>query len=280
MNKVKIIAEIGLNHNGDIDIAKQLIMVAKAAGCDYVKFQKRNPDVCVPEDQKSKIRQTPWGEMTYIDYRWRVEFNQEQYQQIHNFCQSIGIKWFASVWDKDSVDFIQKINLDNNYHSIMKIPSALITDTELCKYASTRCNQLLISTGMSTEEEIEDCVRTCNPDVIMHTNSTYPCPVEELNLNYILWLKNKYRDKEIGYSGHEYGLVTTFATIPMGATWIERHITLDRNMWGSDQSSSIEPSGVFKLVKGIRDIEKSLSFAPSERYVLGGELQKKQTLRK
>lgn len=278
-NGVKIIAEIGINHNGDLDIAKQLIMVAKAAGCDYVKFQKRNPDVCVPEEQKNKIRKTPWGEMTYLEYKWRTEFNEEQYQEIHDFCMSIGIDWFVSVWDVDSVEFIKKLNTKNNYFSIMKIPSALITNDELCELASYSCDKLIISTGMSTEDEIIKCVKISDPDVIMHTNSTYPCPVEELNLNYISWLKVAHPGREIGYSGHEYGLVTTFATIPMGATWVERHITLNRDMWGSDHKSSIEPSGLFKLVKGIRDIEQAFSIPTGSRILFGGEKEKMKTLR-
>jgi N-acetylneuraminate synthase len=276
----KIIAEIGINHNGDLGIAKKLIMLAKSAGCDYVKLQKRNPDVCVPEDQKTKIRQTPWGEMTYLEYKWRTEFNEDQYQEIHDFCKSIGIAWFVSVWDKDSVDFIKTLNDKNNYKSIMKIPSALITDLDLCKYAGSRCDTLIVSTGMSDEHEVLACINACNPDVIMHTNSTYPCPVDELNLNYITYLKKSHPGRDIGYSGHEYGLVTTFATIPMGCTWIERHITLDRSMWGSDQASSIEPSGLFKLVKGIRDIESALSTPISPRTVFGGELTKQKSLRK
>lgn len=281
MEKTKIIAEIGINHNGDIEIAKQLIMVAKAAGCDYVKFQKRNPDVCVPEDQKSKMRQTPWGEMTYLEYKWRTEFNYEEYDIIDNFCHQIGIKWFVSVWDKDSVDFMDIFRrLGKSYDGTMKIPSALITDLELCGYARNNCENLIISTGMSTENEVRACINDCAPDVVMHTNSTYPCPVEELNLNYINWLKSWYPGLDIGYSGHEYGLVTTFATIPMGVTWIERHITLDRNMWGSDHSASIEPSGLFKLVKGIRDIEAALSIPMSAREVFGGELAKQKSLRK
>ena len=278
MNNVKIIAEIGINHNGDLKIAKDLILVAKAAGCDYVKFQKRNPDICVPEDQKNKIRQTPWGEMTYLEYKWRTEFGYEEYDEIDRFCKEIGINWFASVWDKSSVDFMMKYKTDLGV--VMKIPSALITDLELCQYAKDKSDYLMISTGMSTEDEVRLCIASCNPNVIMHTNSTYPCPVEELNLNYIHWLKNWYPEKEIGYSGHEYGLVTTFATIPMGVTWIERHITLDRNMWGSDHSASIEPSGLFKLVKGIRDIEASLSIPTKAREVFGGELTKQKSLRK
>jgi len=278
MNKTKIIGEIGINHNGDIDIAKQLILVAKAAGCDYVKFQKRNPDICVPEEQKSKMRQTPWGEITYLEYKWKTEFGEAEYDEIDRFCKEIGINWFASVWDKTSVDFMVKYKTDLGV--TMKIPSALITDTELCEYAKDKSDYLMISTGMSTEEEIRLSIDSCDPQVVMHTNSTYPCPVNELNLNYITWLKENYPGKEIGYSGHEYGLVTTFATIPMGVTWIERHITLDRDMWGSDQSASIEPSGLFKLVKGIRDIEESLTIPKQARKLFGGELSKMKSLRK
>jgi len=279
MNKTKIIAEIGLNSNSDMDLTKKLIMMAKSAGCDYVKFQKRNPDICVPEEQKSKIRQTPWGEMSYIDYKWKMEFNEEQYQEIHDFCMSIGIDWFVSVWDIESVVFMTKLNKKNGYKNILKIPSALITDINLSFYTRQEADFVIISTGMSTEQQIIDCVNVSKPDVIMHTNSTYPCPVNELNLNYITHLKKLYPNKEIGYSGHEFGLVTTFATIPMGVTWIERHITLDRDMWGSDQKASIEPSGLFKLVKGIRDIEKALSLPEGDRYIFGGEKEKLKTLR-
>jgi len=277
-SKTKIIGEIGINHNGDIAIAKQLILVAKAAGCDYVKFQKRNPDICVPEEQKGKMRQTPWGEITYLEYKWKTEFGEAEYDEIDRFCKEIGINWFASVWDKTSVDFMMKYESDLGV--AMKIPSALITDIELCEYAREKADYLMISTGMSNEDEVTLCIDACNPDVIMHTNSTYPCPVNELNLNYITWLKNHYAEKEIGYSGHEYGLVTTFAAIPMGVKWVERHITLDRGMWGSDHSASIEPSGLFKLVKGIRDIEESLSIPEGPRELFGGELSKMKSLRK
>ena len=167
----------------------------------------------------------------------------------------------------------------SKYTNIGKIGSASITDLELCAYAHSKFDTLIISTGMSTEEEIEKCVEVCKPDVIMHTNSTYPCAVENLNLRYIEHLKNKYPTSNIGYSGHEYGLVTTFATIPMGCTWIERHITLDRNMWGSDQTSSIEPSGLLKLVKGIRDIEKAMQYEPQDRIQFTDENMKKNSLR-
>jgi N-acetylneuraminate synthase len=270
---VKIISEIGINHNGSMQICKDLIMLSKVSGCDYVKIQKRNPDVCVPEAQKSTIRKTPWGEMTYLEYKWKLEFTEEQIKELVEYSKSIGIEFFASVWDIDSVKLMAK------YTKIGKIPSALITDLELCKCAREHFKFLIISTGMSNEDEVEACIKACNPDVIMHTNSTYPCPVEDLNLNYIKWLQQKWTGKEIGYSGHEYGLVTTYAAVSIGATWVERHITLDRNMWGSDQSSSIEPDGLIKLVKGIRAIEKATLYEPGPRKEFAGELSKKKTLR-
>jgi len=271
---VKIIGEIGINHNGSIEKCKELIDLCKLSGCDYAKIQKREPDLCVPENQKSKMRETPWGTMTYLDYKKKIEFNEDEIKELIEYSKNIGIEFFASVWDKTSVDVMCK------YTKISKIPSALITDLELCAYAREKFEKLIISTGMSTEEEVIECIKVCNPDVIMHTNSTYPCPVEELNLNYINWLKEKYTNKEIGYSGHEYGLATTFATISMGVKWIERHITLDRTMWGSDHTSSIEPSGLFKLVKGVRDIEKALKYESGPRKQFEKENIKKESLRK
>ena len=278
---IKIIAEIGINHNGDLDTCKKLIDVAKMAECDYVKFQKRTPDVCVPEEQKNVMRDTPWGRMTYLEYKHKIEFGKEEYDEIDRYCKERGIDWFASVWDIQSVDFMKQ------YKKITKIPSALITDKELCSWARENNDTLIISTGMSTEEEIEKCVELCEPDVIMHTNSTYPAPSDELNLNYITWLKEKYPSSDIGYSGHEFGLVTTFATVALGVSCIERHITLDRSMWGSDHVASVEPIGVWKLVKGVRDVEKSLGEELSfyagigdGRKLLSGEKSKRKSLRK
>ena len=271
---VKIISEIGINHNGSIELCKELIMLSKVAGADYVKIQKRNPDVCVPEEQKNKIKQTPWGEMTYLEYKKKIEFNEEQIKELCEYSNNLGITFFASVWDVDSAILMSK------YTRIAKLGSASITDDELCRVTRELFDYVIISTGMSTEEEIEVAVENSQPDVIMHTNSTYPCPVEELNLRYIEHLKNKYVDKEIGYSGHEYGLVTTYASVALGASWIERHITLDRNMWGSDQTSSIEPSGLIKLVKGVRDIEKAMQYEPGPRMQFDGENLKKKSLRK
>ena len=271
---VKVIAEIGINHNGDMELAKQMISLAKIADCDYAKIQKRNPDVCVPEDQKNKEKDTPWGKMTYLEYKKRIEFNETEIQELFRHAQSVGIEFFASVWDNDSVDCMSK------YTNIGKIPSALITDLDLCQYARQKFTTLIISTGMSTESQVRECIKTCNPNVIMHTNSTYPCPVEDLNLRYIEYLRSNNPTKEIGYSGHEYGLVSTFGAQALGVTWIERHITLDRSMWGSDQVSSIEPGGLFKLVKGIRDLEKAMQYLPQERIMFPKEYLKMKSLRK
>ena len=271
---VKIISEIGINHNGSIEQCKELIMLSKVAGADYVKIQKRNPDVCVPEHQKTKMRKTPWGEMTYLEYKHRMEFSEEQIKELCEYSQSIGIDFFASVWDLDSVKLMSK------YTKIAKLGSASINDLELCKATRQAFDFVIISTGMSTEEEIEAAVEASQPNVIMHTNSTYPCPVEDLNLRYMEHMKEKWgKSMEIGYSGHEYGLVTTYAAVAMGATWVERHVTLDRNMWGSDHSSSIEPDGLIKLVKGIRSIEKATQYEPGPRKQFEGENAKKDSLR-
>jgi len=266
----KIIAEGGINHNGDIEIAKKLIDAAVVAGCDYIKWQKRNPDVCVPEEQKNKRKDTPWGEMSYLDYKKKIEFGKEEFDELFSYCGD-RIKCFASVWDHDSVDFMSK------YTDIAKIPSALITDKTLCRNAREKFKTLIVSTGMTNEEDIKKCIYACDPDVIMHTNSTYPSPVEELNLKYITHLRSEW-DADIGYSGHEYGLTTTFAAVAMGASWIERHITLDRMMWGSDHVASVEPVGLLKLVKGIRDVDKSMG-SSGPRVVMGGELEKLKALR-
>jgi len=271
---VKTIAEIGINHNGSVEITKKLIDAACIAGFDYVKFQKRNPDVCVPEHQKSVMRDTPWGRMTYLEYKYRVEFGKKEYDEIDRYCKEKGIGWFASVWDKDSVDFM------SNYTNISKIPSALITDYDLCRYSRNNFDTLLISTGMSDQREVDLAIHNANPDVVFHTNSTYPSPISELNLNYIHWLKSdgNANNYKVGYSGHEYGLTTTFAAVALGATWIERHVTLDRTMWGSDHLASVEPAGMMKLIKGIKDIESALgSMGPRE--VLGSELSKRKSLR-
>jgi len=271
---VKIIAEIGINHNGDLDLCKKMMHLAKYAGVDYVKIQKRTPDLCVPENQKNKQKDTLWGKMSYLDYKKKIEFNEEQIQELFQYAKEINIDFFASVWDIPSVDLMAK------YTNIGKIPSALITDLELCSYARSKFEVLMISTGMSTENEIEECVLASNPDIIMHTNSCYPANYDELNLQYITWLKQKYPTAQIYYSGHEYGLSTTIAACALGIDGLERHITIDRNSWGSDQLSSIEiVPGLFKLVKAVRDVEKALQYTPGPRILFKNELIKKESLR-
>lgn len=269
---MNLIAEIGINHNGDIEICKKLINLAKLSGFNFVKIQKRNPDVCVPELQKNKLKNTPWGEMKYIDYKKKIEFDEFQIIELIEYSKKIEIIFFASVWDKDSVDIMSK------YCKYGKIPSALITNLDLCKYARDKFENLIISTGMSTEEEIEECVKICNPDVIMHTNSTYPSPDKDLNLRYITWLKNKY-NKEIGYSGHEKGIISTLVTIPLGVTWIERHVTLDKNMWGSDQKASLNPIEMFKLCDDVNLVLSTLLYDPGPRKLFDSENEKRKSLR-
>lgn len=254
MKKTYIIAEIGINHNGDIDIAKRLIDISAAAGCDAVKFQKRNPDICVPEHQKHVMRDTPWGKMTYLDYKYKVEFGKKEYDEINRYCKEKAIAWSASPWDLDSLEFLNEYDIP-----FIKIASASITDKELLKKACQTGKKVIISTGMSSEEEIYEAVNIlkdyANDYAILHCNSCYPAPIEELNLSCIKTLKDKY-NCEVGYSGHEFRLGTTVAAVYLGATIIERHITLDRTMWGSDHMASVEPQGIFKLVSGIRELEK------------------------
>ena len=262
MKKTYIIGEIGINHQGDLDIAKRLIDIAAAAGCDAVKFQKRNPDVCVPEAQKNKPRSWQGVDMTYLEYKYKVEFGKEEYDEIDRYCKQQGIAWSASPWDMDSVEFLEKYNLP-----FIKLPSASLTDDDLLTACVERFPKVIFSTGMSTEEEIDhavDTLRTAKafynktePIGLLHCNSTYPAPVDELNLSAIKTLKDKYSDFTIGYSGHEFRLGTTVAAIYLGAEIIERHITLDRTMEGSDHMASVEPQGLFKLVSGIRELEQA-----------------------
>lgn len=255
MKKTYIISEIGINHNGDLDIAKRLIDISAAAGCDAVKFQKRNPEVCVPEHQKSVMRDTPWGAMTYLDYKYKVEFEKEEYDEIDRYCKEKGISWSASPWDLDSLDFLDQYDIP-----FIKIASASITDLDLLRRACKTGKKIIISTGMSSEEEIDVAVGILDSEAsdyaVLHCNSSYPAPIEELNLSCVKTLKNKY-NCEVGYSGHEFRLGTTVAAVYLGATIIERHVTLDRTMWGSDHMASVEPQGLFKLVSGIRELEKS-----------------------
>lgn len=252
---VYIIAEIGINHNGSLELAKKLIEGAASAGCDAVKFQKRTPEICVPKDQWEIERDTPWGRLTYIDYRRKVEFGFEEYFEIDSFCKEKGIDWFSSVWDEESVKFMEK------FKPIMyKVASASLTDLSLLKKIKTTGRPIMLSTGMSSMKEIEDAVCILDREnlLLAQSTSTYPCALEELNLNVIKTFKEKFNNIPIGYSGHETGLAPTLAAVALGATFIERHITLDRAMWGTDQAASVEIAGLQRLVKDIRDIEKAL----------------------
>lgn len=269
-----IIGEIGINHNGDLSIAKRLIDVAVMAGCNAVKFQKRTPEKSVPPEYQNVKRETPWGLMTYLEYRHKVEFGYEEYAEIDRYAKEKGILWFASCWDEDSVDFIEQFT-----PPCYKVASASLTDDPLLKKIKSTKRPIILSTGMSTLEEIEAAVNLLSTDnlLIAHSTSTYPCPPEELNLRMIQTLQNRY-DCPVGYSGHEVGLQATFAAVTLGADFIERHITLDRAMWGSDQAASVEPWGLMRLVRDIRVIENALG--DGQKRVYPSELKARQKLRR
>jgi len=274
-HQVYVIAEIGINHNGSLEVARKLIEGAAQAGCDAVKFQKRTPELCVPMDQRQIERDTPWGRMTYMDYRYKVEFSFDDYSEIDAYCREQGIAWFASCWDEEAVDFMEQFN-----PPCYKAASASLTDLALLKKTKATGRPLIISTGMSTMEEVDAAVNELGRDnlLIAHANSTYPCPVEELNLRMIHTLQQRYPENPIGYSGHEVGLATTWAAVALGATFVERHVTLDRAMWGSDQAASVEISGMSRLVSNIRDIEQS--FGDGVKRVYDGEAAARKKLRR
>lgn len=250
-----MVAEIGINHNGDLAIARQLIDYARVFRWDCVKFQKRNPDKCVPEHQKGVLRDTPWGQMTYLQYRKRLEFSAEQYAALWAHCGN-DIAAAASVWDEDSVDFMLQFA-----SPFLKVPSAHLTNDDLLTYICRRQVPVLLSTGMSTQEEVDHAVelvqRHTDNFAVLHCHSCYPAPDDELNLRVI----STYRDRygcPIGYSGHEFGLTATLAAVALGARIIERHVTLKRTMWGTDQMASVEPQGMLKLAQQIRSLEGSM----------------------
>jgi N-acetylneuraminate synthase len=249
-----IIAEAGINHNGDIEIAKKLIEAAKHAGVDAVKFQKRTPELCVPPEQRGQMRETPWGYITYMEYRQKTEFGKAEYDEINRFAKEVGIDWFVSVWDEEAVNFMEQYN-----PLCYKIPSASLTDHKLLQHLRKTGRPLILSTGMSTMDQIKSSVELVGLDnlVLTHATSTYPCDPHELNLRMIDTLRKTF-SCPIGYSGHEVGLVTSAVAVGLGACMVERHITLDRAMWGSDQAASVEPGGFEKLVKYIRVTEQSV----------------------
>ena len=254
-HRVMVVAEIGINHNGSLEVARKLIDGALLAGCDAVKFQKRTPERCVPRDQWYVERDTPWGRMPYIEYRRRIELSEQDFEAIDRYCRERGILWFASCWDEESVDFIEQFD-----PPCYKAASASLTDLPLLRRMRTTSKPLMLSTGMSTTEEIDRAVAAVGEEdlLLAHATSTYPCPVEQVNLRMIDTLRRRFPRIPIGYSGHETGLAPTWAAVAMGAAFVERHITLDRAMWGSDQAASVEIVGLVRLVANIRDIERSL----------------------
>lgn len=248
----EIIAEIGINHNGNLDLALEMMLSAKSCGCNYVKFQKREPEICVPKSHWHKKRQTPWGELDYIDYKKRIEFDQDAFDAIDDYAKEIDMPWFASCWDMPSVSFIANYEVP-----IIKAASASITDHGLLLAMKATGIPVMISTGMSTMAEIDQAVQTIGSEALMiaHSTSIYPCPPEKLNLQMIQVLKERYSKAHIGYSGHEQGIVPSFAAAIKGAKFIERHFTIDKNMWGTDQSSSLEPDEMRQMIEMIRQFE-------------------------
>lgn len=272
---VYVIAELGINHNGSLDTAKRMIDGAVLAGCDAVKFQKRTPELCVPRDQWHIERDTPWGRMTYIDYRHKVELGMREFVEIDRYCRERGIQWFASCWDEEAVDFMEQFD-----PPCYKAASASLTDHALLRAMKATGRPLIISTGMSTMEEIVAAVDAVGRQdlLIAHSTSSYPCPVDAINLNMIGTLRAKYPDRPIGYSGHEVGLSPTWAAVAMGACFVERHLTLDRAMWGTDQAASVEITGFMRLVSNIRDIERA--FGDGVKRVHESELAVRKKLRR
>lgn len=271
-----LIAEIGINHNGDLQIAKKLLDATFACGWNCAKFQKRNPDVCVPEHQKSVKRETPWGTMSYLEYKYRIEFGTSEFDAISNYCHEKPLDWSASVWDMDSLAFIASYDVP-----FIKIPSAKLTNFELLIAAGKSGKPVIISTGMSTELEIEQAVKCLTEQTsdicILHTNSSYPAPYEELNLNVIPALKKKYPQFVIGYSGHESDLEASVVAVGLGAMVVERHVTLSHDLWGTDQKSSLEFVAMDMLAKRIKHVPAMLG--GSERRITSSEVSIRKKLR-
>ncbi|WP_251449512.1 N-acetylneuraminate synthase family protein [Microbacterium sp. Marseille-Q6648] len=270
-----VIAEIGLNHNGDVELAKRLIDVAADAGVDAVKFQKRTPEICTPEHMRGVPRETPWGTMTYLQYRHRVEFDRDQYIEVGDHATLRGLDWFASPWDVPSVHFLEDLNVVAH-----KVASASLTDVELLEALRQTGKPVILSTGMSTIEQIDRALEIVGTDrvVLMHATSTYPMEPEEANLRVIPVLRDRYPGVPVGYSGHERGLQISVAAVALGAVAVERHITLDRTMWGSDHAASLEPTGLAHLVRDIRIVEAAMG--DGVKRVFPGELAPMAKLRR
>lgn len=269
-----VIAEIGINHNGDVGLAERLIDVAAEAGCDAVKFQKRTPEVCVPPDQRDRRRETPWGEMSYLEYKHRLEFGHAEYEILGQRAVSAGLQWFASPWDVPSVTFLEDLGVVAH-----KVASACLTDDDLLAAIAETRKPVLLSTGMSTIDEVDRAVDILegSPLALLHTTSTYPCPAEETNLLMIRTLEDRY-GLPVGYSGHERGLQVSIAAVALGAVAVERHITLDRAMWGSDHAASLEPQGLMHLVRDIRLVEEAMG--DGVKRIFPGEVEPRHRLRR
>ncbi|WP_439590880.1 N-acetylneuraminate synthase family protein [Microbacterium sp.] len=272
---VYVIAEIGLNHNGDVELAKRLIDVAADAGADAVKFQKRTPEISTPEHMRDMPRETPWGTMSYLDYRRRVEFDRDEYIEVSDHAMLRGLEWFASPWDEPSVAFLEDLGV-----SAHKVASACLTDTGLLQALRDTGKPVILSTGMSTIEQIDRATDVLGTDrlVLMHATSTYPMEPDEANLRMIPTLRDRFPGVAVGYSGHERGLQVSLAAVALGAVAVERHITLDRTMWGSDHAASLEPAGLQHLVRDIRIIESALG--DGVKRVYDGELAAMAKLRR
>ncbi len=270
-----VIAEIGINHNGDVNDALRLIDVAVLAGCDAVKFQKRTPELCTPRDQWEIERDTPWGRMTYIDYRRRIELDGEDYTLIDKHCRDSGIAWFASCWDEEALAFMEEFD-----PPAYKVASASLTDLDMVREVVATGKTVILSSGMSTQDQIDRAVDLLAPGLgaLAHATSTYPCPPEELNLLVIPAYAARYEGLPIGYSGHEVGLQSTIAAVALGATFVERHITLDRASWGTDQAASVEPQGLLRLVRDIRAVEAAMG--DGVKRVYDSEIAPMQKLRR
>jgi len=273
--KIFVIAEIGINHNGDLNIAKKLIDVATASGANAVKFQKRDIDIVYSKEFLESSRESPWGQ-TQRDQKVGLEFGQEAYNEIDKYCKKRNIKWLASCWDQKSLKLIEKYNLE-----YQKIASAMIINLDFVEKVADNKIHTFISTGMTTEKNIEDAInifkkKNCSFE-LMHCVSTYPMQPEEANLSTIYQLRNRF-NCDVGYSGHESGLAISYAASSMGITSLERHITLDRSMYGSDQAASLEPRGFKELIGGIRKIEIALG-KPSLGYINDNEKKIAKKLR-
>jgi len=254
MKDITIIAEIGINHNGDIKLAKKLMKLAKDSGCDFVKFQKRTPDITTPESKKDIIRETPWGQMSYFQYKKKIEFEIKEYREIDKYSKKIGIDWFASAWDIQSLKFLKQFKKKYN-----KVASAMITNLNFLNEVEKKKKTTFISTGMCTEKDIVNAVKIFKKNkckyILMHSISTYPANENDLNLSYIKVLKKKFKC-EVGYSGHESTVSPSLGACYVGADYIERHITLNRAMWGTDQSASLSPDGLRSLCAMVKKIRK------------------------